>query len=193
MPPTSRQLKRLINEIGTEDIEVDQANDAVLTRWEDDNHAIDALRDILARMEKANGPVSVLDIVAFIKFVLTIKWYAEKTDRGFAKLLKLQRKKKSLRPKALSLLTRAISKNKISLEDFTKRHTDLHRIDADPQPPVRSSWKGSRIRTLFLRELSDAVHEDTGGVWMDPEVAAIASMVLDCEIDAEHVRNARRS
>ena len=90
---TSKQLKGVMKEIRTEDIEVDQVNDAVLTRWEDDDHAIDALRDILARMEKANGPVSVLDIVAFIQFVLTIKWYAEKADRDWADRLKLQRKK----------------------------------------------------------------------------------------------------
>ena len=151
------------------------------------------LRDILARVEKANDSISDLDVAAFIQFVLTIKWYAEKTDSGFAELLKLQRKKNSLLPKALSLLTRDFRKNKISPEDFTKRHTDLHQIDADegPQPPVRSSREGSRIRTLFMKELSRAVHEDTG-VWMDPEVAAIASMALECEIDAEHVRNARR-
>jgi hypothetical protein len=90
---TSKQLKRLMNEIRTEDIEVDQANDAVLKRWEDDDNAIDALRDILARVEKANGSISTLDVAAFIQFVLTIKWYAEKTDRGFAELLKIQRKK----------------------------------------------------------------------------------------------------
>jgi hypothetical protein len=43
-----------------------------------------------------------------------------------------------------------------------------------------------------MRELSAAVHED-GGLWMDEQVAAIASIVLECEIDPEQVRNTRRS
>lgn len=93
MSLTTRQLKGLMKKIRKEDIELDQANDAVLKRWQHDDHAIDALRDILARVEKANNSISDLDVAAFIQFVLTIKWYAEKTDSGFAELLKLQRKK----------------------------------------------------------------------------------------------------
>jgi hypothetical protein len=40
MSPARRQLKSLIAEIRREDITLDQASDAILTRWEDDDHAL---------------------------------------------------------------------------------------------------------------------------------------------------------
>jgi hypothetical protein len=188
-----RQLERLIDEIRQENVSLDEADAAILKRWRDDRGTIDALRDILARAEKTNGTINISDVVAFIEFVLTIKWYAEKTDRGSEEIVKGRREIKRCLPKAQSLLARAIRRRRISPQDAFKRMTELNQIDLDspPQPPVRSSKSGSRIRTLFMRELSAAVHED-GGVWMDEQVAAIASMVLECEIDPEQVRNARR-
>jgi hypothetical protein len=194
MSPARRQLKSLIAEIRREDITLDQASDAILTRWEDDDHALDALKDILARAEKANGAINVLDAVAFIQLVLRIKSYAERTDRDFARLVKIRREIKRGLPKERTLLMRAFRKSCISPKDAIKRMTELNQIDLDSplQPSVRSSKGGSRIRTLFMRELSAAVHEDGGSGWMDEQVAAIASMALECEIGPEHVRNARR-
>jgi hypothetical protein len=194
MSPTRRQLKRLIKEIRGEDIMLDQASDAILSRWEDDNHALDALKDILARAEKASGAINVLDAVAFIKLVLRIKLYSEIADRDFARLVKLRREIKRTLPKERAQLTRAFRKRRISPKDFIKRATELDQmaLDSPLQPPVRSSKGGSRVRTLFMRELSAAVHDDGGCGCMDDQVAAIASMVLECEIGPEQVRNARR-
>jgi len=194
MSPTRRQLKSLIEEIRREDIFLDQAGDAILSRWENDEDALDALKDILARAEKANGANNVLDVVALIQLVLRIKSYAEITDRGSPKLVKLRREIKHYVPKERSFLARAIRKGRISPKDAAKRMTELDQLELDSplQPPVRSSKGGSRIRTLFMRELSAAVHEDGGSGWMDDQVAAIASMVLECEIGPEQVRNARR-
>jgi len=193
MSPTRRQLKSLIAEIRREDITLDQASDAILSRWENDEDALDALKDILARAEKANGAINVLDAVAFIQLVLRIKSYAEITDRGSAELVKIRREIKRGLPKERTLLMRAIRKRRISPKDAIKRMTELDQIDLDSplQPPVRSSKGASRIRTLFMRELSAAVHED-GGLWMDDQVAAIASIVLECDIDSDQVRNTRR-
>jgi|SRR5215831_4192915 len=193
MSPTRRQLKSLIAEIRREDITLDQASDAILSRWENDEDALDALTDILARAEKANGAINVLDAVAFIQLVLRIKSYAEITDRGSAELVKIRREIKRGLPKERTLLMRAIRKRRISPKDAIKRMTELDQIDLDSplQPPVRSSKGASRIRTLFMRELSAAVHED-GGLWMDDQVAAIASIVLECDIDSDQVRNTRR-
>jgi hypothetical protein len=193
MSPTRRQLKSLIKELRGEDIMLDQASDAILSRWEDDNHALDALKDILARAEKASGAINVLDAVAFIKLVLRIKSYSEIADRDFARLVKLRREIKRTLPKERAQLTRAFRKRRISSEDFIKRATELDQmaLDSPLQPPVRSSKNGSRIRTLFMKELSAAVHEGAG-LWMDDQVAAIASMVLECDIGPEQVRNARR-
>ena len=193
MSPTRRQLKSLIKEIRGEDIMLDQASDAIQSRWEDDNHALDALKDILARAEKASGAINVLDAVAFIKLVLRIKSYSEIADRDFARLVKLRREIKRTLPKERAQLTRAFRKRRISSEDFIKRATELDQmaLDSPLQPPVRSSKNGSRIRTLFMKELSAAVHEGAG-LWMDDQVAAIASMVLECDIGPEQVRNARR-
>jgi hypothetical protein len=193
MSPTRRQLKSLIEEIRRKDITLDQAGDAILRRWENDEYALDALKDILARAEKANGAINVLDAVAFIQLVLRIKSYAEITDRDSAKLVKLRREIRHYVPKERSFLARGIRKGGISPEDVAKRMTELDQLALDPplQPPVRSSKGDSRIRTLFMRELSAAVHEDGSG-WMDDQVAAIASMVLECEIGPEQVRNARR-
>jgi hypothetical protein len=39
MSPTRRQLKSLIEEIRREDIMLDQAGDAILSRWENDDNA----------------------------------------------------------------------------------------------------------------------------------------------------------
>jgi hypothetical protein len=190
MLPTRRQLKSLIEEIRREDIFLDQAGDAILSRWGDDDAALDALKDILARAEKANGATNVFDADAFIHLVLGIKSYAEKTDT----LIKLRREIKRRLPKERTLLMRDLRKRRISLKDFNKRTAELDHIEfgSPLQPPVRSSKGSSRIRTLFMRELSAAVHEDLGCGWMDEQVAAIASMALQCEIDKEQARNARR-
>jgi len=188
-----RQLEKLIDEIRQEDISLDEADAAVLKRWHDDERAIDALRDILVRADKSYGIINASDVAAFVQFVLTIKRYAEKTDGGFAEIVKFRREIKRGLPKERTLLMKALRKCRISPNDAIRRLTELSQIDLDPlpQPPVRSSKSGSRIRTLFMRELSGAVHED-GGVWMDAQVAAIASMVLECDIESEQVRNTRR-
>ena len=81
MSPTRRQLKSLIEEIRREDIMLDQGDDAILSRWENNDDALDALKDILARAEKANGTINVLDVVAFIQLVLRINSYAAIADR----------------------------------------------------------------------------------------------------------------
>ena len=188
-----RQLEKLIDEIRQEDISLDESDAAVLKRWRDDERAIDALRDILSRAEKTSGIINASDVAAFIQFVLTIKWYAHKTDRDSAEIVRLRREKNRFLPMARVRLARAIRRSRISPEEAFKRMTELNQIDLDspPPPPVRSSKSGSRIRTLFMRELSAAVHEDCG-VWMDDQVATIASIVLDCDIDSDQVRNARR-
>jgi hypothetical protein len=180
MLPTRRQLKSLIKEIRSEDIFLDQASDAILSRWEDDNDALDALKDILARAEKANGASNVFDAIVFIKLVLSIKSYAEKTDQDWARLVKLRREIKRNLPKERSRLTRAFRKRRISPQCAIKKVAEFDRIVVDSTPPpVRSSKNGSRIRTLFIRELSAAVHDDCDAGWMDNQVAAIASMALE--------------
>jgi len=188
-----RQLERLIQEIRQENVSLDEPYAAILKRWRDDERAIDALRDILARWGKTCGITNESDVAAFIQLVLTIKWYAEKADRDFAKLAKLRQEIKRHLPKERTLLMKAFRRLPISPKDFIRKMTELNRMDIDspPQLVIRSSKSGSRIRTLFMRELSGAVHEDAG-VWMDEQVAVIASMVLECDIDSEQVRNTRR-
>jgi hypothetical protein len=152
-----RHLERLIDEIRQEDVSLDELDAATLKRWHDDEQATDALKDILARAENTNGTIKVSDVVAFIQLVLAIKFYAAKTDRSSAKTVKFHREIKRLLPRAQSLLARAFRKGCISPEDAAKRMTDLKQINVDsPQPPIRSSKSGSRIRTLFMRELSAA-------------------------------------
>jgi hypothetical protein len=60
-------------------------------------------------------------------------------------------------------------------------------------PPIRvRSGKGqTRTRTLFIRDLSDWIHDLTD-LWMDEQVAALAALKLGGNIDADVVRNARR-
>jgi hypothetical protein len=194
MSPTRRQLKSLIKEIRREDIMLDQVSDAILNRWENHDDALDALKDILARAEKTNGAINVLDVLAFIQLVLWIKWYAEKADEDFASFVKLRRERKRYLLKERSLLAKAIRKDRISSKDAIKMIMEVNQINVDStRPPVRSIKNGSRIRTLFMKELSTAVHDDIGdGVWMDEQVAAIASIVLECDIDSDQVRNTRR-
>src|SRR5262249_28048918 len=131
-----------------------------------------------------------------IQLVLRIKSYAERTDRDFARLGKIRREIKHYVPKERRFIRRAISRGRMSPKDDIRRRTRLKQLnqnDVDSTPaPVRSSKSGSRIRTFFMRELSAAVHEDGGSGWMDEQVAAIASMVFECEIDKEQVRNTRR-
>jgi hypothetical protein len=190
-----RQLQKLIEEIRQEDISVDEGDAAILKRWRDEERAIDALRDILARAEKAHGIINESDVAAFIRFVLTIKLYAQKTDRRSAEI-RPRRELKRLLAQERTLLVKAIRRRGVSYkarEEAIKRMTELDQMnfESQAQPPVRSSKRGSRIRTLFMRELSAAVHEDAG-VWMDDQVATIASIVLECDIDSNQVRNTRR-
>jgi hypothetical protein len=191
-----RRLKTLINEIRQEDISLDAVDVAILNRWCGDDRAMDALRDILARAEKTSEIISDSDVAAFIQFVLTIKSYAQKTDSASAEIVRLRRELKRHLPKERTLLMRAIRKPRISYEarkEAIMRMTELDQMDSmsQAQPPVRSNKNGSRTRTLFMKELSAAVREDAN-LWMDDQVAAIASMVLECDIDSDQVRNTRR-
>jgi hypothetical protein len=188
-----RRLEKLIDEIREKSAALDEVYVAVLKRWRDDERAIVALRDIIARGEKAYGVTTESDVAAFIELVLKIRWYAEKTDRDSAELVRLRHEIKRFLPKECTMIMRALRKRRISFEDAKKRMMKLDQMDGEPrlQPPVRSSKNDSRIRTLFMKELSDALHEN-GALWMDEQVAAIASMVLECEIDSEQVRNTRR-
>jgi hypothetical protein len=195
MPPTSRQLKGLIEDIQKVDLLLNNLDHAVLDRWENDDQALDALRDILACAETIQGPTDAFEIGAFIKLVLKIKRYAERTDRDSAVLAKLDREKKRVLAETWKVLSKAFAR-KIRLPPMAVAKTlaDLYEGEdaTSPQLPVRSNRNGSRIRTLFMRELSLAVHDDFGVGWMDNQIAAITSMVFESEIDAEHVRNARR-
>jgi hypothetical protein len=127
MSPTRRQLKGLIAEIRREDIFLDQAGDAILSRWEDDKHALDALKDILARAEKGNGRINAFDIDAFLQLVLKIKLYAERADR----LVKLRREIKSTLPKRRTVL----SENLIRL-GFASLRQNHHIIRVDACNPA---------------------------------------------------------
>jgi hypothetical protein len=190
-----RQLQRLIDEIRQKNMSLDETYSGILNRWRDDELALDAFRVILARAEKTEGVINESDVVAFIGFVLKLKSYAEETDRDHAKIVQLRREIKRRLQKARALLGKAINKDGMSPQEVFKRMTTLNQIDIEPSPAplIRSSKNGSRIRTLFMRELSAAVHEDGGGYWMDDQVAAIASIVFECEVHSGQVQKARRS
>ena len=83
MPPTSRQLKGLIEDIQKVDLLLDNVDHAVLDRWENDDQALDALRDILAGGETIQGPTNAFEIAAFIKLVLKHKAVRRKDRPGF--------------------------------------------------------------------------------------------------------------
>jgi hypothetical protein len=190
-----RQIQRLIDEIRQKNMSLDETYSGILNRWRDDELALDAFRVILARAEKTEGVINESDVVAFIGFVLKLKSYAEETDRDHAKIVQLRREIKRRLQKARALLGKAINKDGMSPQEVFKRMTTLNQIDIEPSPAplIRSSKNGSRIRTLFMRELSAAVHEDGGGYWMDDQVAAIASIVFECEVHSGQVQKARRS
>jgi hypothetical protein len=190
-----RQLQRLIDEIRQKNMSLDETYSGILNRWRDDELALDAFRVILARAEKTEGAINESDVVAFIGFVLKLKSYAEETDRDHAKIVQLRREIKRRLQKARALLGKAINKDGMSPQEVFKRMTTLNQIDIEPSPAplIRSSKNGSRIRTQFMRELSAAVHEDGGGYWMDDQVAAIASIVFECEVHSGQVQKARRS
>jgi hypothetical protein len=190
-----RQLQRLIDEIRQKNMSLDETYSGILNRWRDDELALDAFRVILARAEQTEGVINESDVVAFIGFVLKLKSYAEETDRDHAKIVQLRREIKRRLQKARALLGKAINKDGMSPQEVFKRMTTLNQIDIEPSPAplIRSSKNGSRIRTLFMRELSAAVHEDGGGYWMDDQVAAIASIVFECEVHSGQVQKARRS
>jgi hypothetical protein len=185
----------LIDEIRQKNMSLDETYSGILNRWRDDELALDAFRVILARAEKTEGVINESDVVAFIGFVLKLKSYAEETDRDHAKIVQLRREIKRRLQKARALLGKAINKDGMSPQEVFKRMTTLNQIDIEPSPAplIRSSKNGSRIRTLFMRELSAAVHEDGGGYWMDDQVAAIASIVFECEVHSGQVQKAPRS
>jgi sugar-specific transcriptional regulator TrmB len=137
-----RQLEKLIDEIRQKNMSLDETYAAILKRWRDDEQAINALRDILARAEKTYGIISnESDVAAFIQFVLRIKWYAEKADRDFPRLVKLRREIKRNLPKERRRPARALSRGRISFRYAFKKMGELNRIVVDSTPPPSAATK----------------------------------------------------
>lgn len=168
-----------------------------LSRWVDNEYgALRALNEITARADALDGPIPSEEIQLFVRIAVTLPSIAEAQSGYTAAIGKSRRRLQHLVSKERSGLQRDIRDDRITPDSAAERVARLKEagkaLKSASAPLIRSDRKGSRGRTLFLRDLSALVRDLTGR-WMDSEVAAIASAVLGCPIDTEQVRNTNRA
>jgi hypothetical protein len=175
---------------------LDSEDCALLKRWLADDRANEAWDVIRAHAEQHDGPIGEDAAIHFIVLVLGAKQSAEQENQLARDVAaKRAERKKGLR----GLRKRIAQKIKTAPEDQLARWakwtadtlSPLAPIATSP-PRVRSNRRGSRAKTLFIRDVSAAV-QDTTGKYLDEQVAIIAQIAFDDrDVDADTVRKARR-
>ena len=175
----SKDIRKLLSDI----VVNDDADIALLCRWQTDDSVLRALDAIVTRITAKEANETEETVVRdLVNFALYARRGAEQVNQDWQKAADLHRQQKHLRPKMWRLLEK--------LPPEYTAEAAQHRV-SDLTLPVRSDKDGSRARTLFLRDFSNLVH-DCSGLWLDEEVAHIAGVVFDREIDPAQVRQARR-
>ena len=183
---TRKRLQKLLSNIAMKDWDwLSDTDLAVLRRFHTDDNALDALASIVTRIitakeASATEETAVRDLV---NFALYVRFANETVDQDWRKAADLHRQANDLRPEVWRRL------DKLPPEVAAKEMDRLR--PSNIALPIRSDKDGSRVRTLFCRDFSNLVHDLTG-YRMDEEVAHIAGVVFDREIDPAQVRQARR-
>jgi len=182
---TRKRLRELLSNIVMKDWGwLSDTDLAVLCRFQTDDNALDALATIVTRIRAKEANETEETVVRdFVSFALYARHGAEQVNQYWRKAADLHHQQKLLLPTAWRLL------GKLPPEHTTKaaQHLRVSNLTL----PIRSDKDGSRARTLFLRDFSNQVR-DRAGFWLDEEVAHIAGVVFDREIDPAQVRQARR-
>jgi hypothetical protein len=182
---TRKRLRELLSNIVMKDWDwLSDTDLAVLCRFQTDDNALDALYTIVTRIPTKEASATEETVVKdLVNFALYARFANEKVDHDWRKAADLHRQANDLRPAVWRRL------GKLPPEVAAKEMERLR--PSNIALPIRSDKDGSRVRTLFCRDFSNLVHDLTG-YRMDEEVAHIAGVVFDREIDPAQVRQARR-
>jgi hypothetical protein len=151
--------------------------------------ALRALCKIIARADALDGPMKSEEIKEFVfSAIVELPSSAKLEADYYAPQIADQRSVvRHLLPRLRRHVGNEIANKRITSEQSKKILSHLEKFETESLGPSR----GPSARKLFLRDLSQKVHDLTD-YWMDKEVADIASAVLSCEIAAEHVRATMR-
>lgn len=200
MPPFENLLAEFIeSEASHDDLAKQLFHDgdaAHLKRWLDYGGADKTWKKISKEPFYYNGAFT------HVMIVLRLRRIAEECDALNKTVGELERKSKRLAPKERKRFAKMLINSEISPAQYAawiefikdREHNTREFIDLDPLLSVRSDKKRSRPRTLFMRMLSDGLH-NTFGRWHDAEVAELCEIAFGCRgsVTARMARSARRS
>ena len=170
----------------------------LLQRLENDRRAQDAWSKTAATAKKDDGVEPDLDDAAmFFRIVLLAVTGAKNTDRITAETIN----NKKIYAKAFAKFKKQFARKVNSIPSPRElaaylEHVAgvLRRDSADTDAPlIRSDRDGSRARTSFMREVSQAVRDFTGR-WLDAEVGVLTEIAFNTPeiVPEDMVRKARR-
>jgi hypothetical protein len=173
-------------------INLDASDDALLRHLGDDQRAQQALLKILAAAGEENKAAQYFP---FIGSILSAKCHAKLADVFNSEIPVLKRKagrlEKALRRKA-DKHSPPEALERVAHHLRTSQKIGIPTASPDPMLTIRSDRDGSRQRVLFMRILSDSLH-DAAGRWFDSEVADLTDIAFPgIETTADAVRSARR-
>jgi hypothetical protein len=170
---------------------------ALLERWREHPDAEKIWNTIRAHSEHHSGPIGINAANHFIRFILTMKYQAERESELNAKSVVIAEVKKAEAEFRRKLVqnVREMPDHVLPefLEETGKRLRQRRPEETSPvisHSRVRSDKNGSRARTYFIREVSGFIH-DISGRWLDGEVATITGIAFDMDISDDAVRRAR--
>jgi hypothetical protein len=173
----------------------DTADIKHLKRWREDGRADEIWRKL------CKGPKGFDDARAaeFVMIVLKYRQIAEVADPLNKESLALARKGKRVAAEEFQRIKRMFDKSEISLGEYLAhiyriyRSEPARRRNPGPLLSVRSNKNGTRRRTIFIRMLSEVLHNATGR-WHDEEVGALCEIAFkpNKDIEIETVRSVRR-
>ena len=154
------------------------------------------MSSIRAHAEQKEGVAIAPDnAISFIVSILSNRQNADKEHTLISTLAVQKAEHKKLLTKFKKRAAKSITKAPQEqlpeqFELVAKQLRELPPLDILP-PRVRSDRKGSRSRTLFIRNLSAFVHDVTG-MWLDEQVRVLTEIAFDtADIDVDTIRKAR--
>jgi len=166
---------------------------AHLRRWLDSGEA----NKIWRKLTK-NASFNYLDAQDFLLHVLSIRHAAETGDKFSKEMPGGARRRGQLALKVRKRWIKELEKGQITPQQYAEANARIEEILHRPKPQYdplltsRSSRQNSRPRTIFMRVLSESVHDLFDGYY-DDEVAALAGFAFGCvNVTGDMARSARR-
>jgi hypothetical protein len=173
----------------------------MLQDWEEHPRSNEIWTKICTAAERLEDvPLDLAHAMDFVVFVLEAKGAAGHVDKLAAEIASLRKsyatEQERFKKKVIGHVQDVSSPRELALILKHAAHAAeiLHRLNESParHQALRSDHDGSRQRTLFIRDVSNLVHDLTGR-WLDDEVADLTEIAFPPrEITVDIVRAARR-